>query len=97
MGLDLATATEDLPPDAAVVIYDISFPVAGIEPTYGGTDAGSDSEWIVLAACSPAKTSLGYELIAFGVLHNVDVTEAVRTLISQHGYDRYLGECGGTG
>ena len=96
MGLDLATATEDLP-DAAVVVYDMSWPVAGIQPIYGRAAAGSDSEWIVLAACSPAKTIGGYELIAFGVINKDDVTDDVGALIAQHGYDRYLDECGGTG
>ena len=96
MGLDLETATEDLP-DAAVVVYDMSWPVAGIQPIYGRAAAGPDFEWIVLAACSPPKAELGYELIAFGVLNDNDVTDDVRALIAQHGYDRYLHECGGTG
>jgi hypothetical protein len=96
VGLDLATATHDLPPDAAVVVYDMSLPVAGVEPIYGEAGADPDGEWIVLAACR-AETVGGYESIAFGVINDDDVTDEVRDLMAQHGYDRYLYECGGTG
>jgi len=75
----------------------MSEPVAGVEPMYGEAEADPDSEWIVLAACSPTGASEVGDQVAFGVLNNADVTVDVRNLIVKHAYDRYLGECGGSG
>ncbi|MFB8189275.1 hypothetical protein ACFC14_08100 [Microbacterium sp. NPDC055988] len=85
----------DLPEerDYAWLIYDLSFPILGIEPTYEDSDKKDD--WAIVAACNGGEESstLG-ESLALGVIPR-DEFESVREAASNREFNSLLIECSG--
>ncbi|WP_146247913.1 hypothetical protein [Curtobacterium sp. MCLR17_039] len=85
VGKTLAFAKDRVDQDRALV-YDLSKPALGKEPTY--SDNGNDGGFTVIVNCTASNG------IGIGVVPSGDVTASVKKKMRDHGYDSFLSECG---
>lgn len=90
VGMNIAEVESSLPPDAGLVVYDISFPVAGTESRYRSAESGPEEDWIVVAACGSRLD------VAAAVLNVDDYTSETAQAARAGEFDYLLAECDST-
>lgn len=84
VGKTLAYAMDRVDQDHALV-YDLTKPVLGKEPTYA--DDGNDGSFTVIVNCTASNG------IGLGVVRTDDLTSTVRAEMAKGGFRSYLAEC----
>ncbi|MFE0130628.1 hypothetical protein ACFWY6_03375 [Streptomyces sp. NPDC059037] len=95
VGQSVAQTQARLAGPATMVSYDLSKPVTGAKARYGtGKGAGTDEDWIVVAACGNTKNLEDDTRLAVGVLHQDAYSKDIEHKAKKHAFNRYLKECG---
>lgn len=76
-------------PRAGFVVYDMSVPLLGIEPTYTGLQT---SAFTVISACG-ATTESRQDTVPLGVIPTADLSEDIRSRALLSEFDNLLDEC----
>ena len=76
-----------------LIIYDLSFPILGIDASFDGNDIAGRSEWLVVTACG-ATTDIELSNVAVGILPKVNVDAVIDADASSGSFDKLLTECG---
>ncbi|GAB3819056.1 hypothetical protein GCM10028820_22440 [Tessaracoccus terricola] len=76
-------------PEAAYVIYDLSTPVLGLDPTYTSLQA---SAFTVVSACG-LDTDHGGDVVPLGVIPTAELSDDVRSRAASGEFDSLLAEC----
>ncbi|TRY17398.1 hypothetical protein FOJ82_12730 [Tessaracoccus rhinocerotis] len=76
-------------PDATLVIYDVSTPVLGLDPTFTNLRGGA---FTVISACG-GMTDSAQEVVPLAVIPTTEVTEQIRERANAGRFDDQLSEC----
>lgn len=91
IGMNVAEVEKQLPAEYGLVVYDISYPIAGKASRYRTADSGREEDWMVVAACGDEQN------IALAVLNVDDYTDENARAARAGEFDSLLVECGTSG